>query len=287
MKSDHQTVLSLELKPDSADALASWISEAWQVAVVQFSKPNHDRVWFDLYFATDAEARIAEKVLEKKKGVVATHIRAVAPREWQSFWKHHFKGMDIGKRLRIDPVWEKKRAKHKGKIIIRLDPGLSFGTGDHFTTRFCLEMLDRVTAQETVRSMLDVGSGSGVLAIAAAKLGCKKVAALDNDPQAVLHAEQNAALNDLKEDIKVRVFDIVNDSIEEKFDVVCANLYAQLLVDAAPKLVRSADRWIVLSGIREMEVDRVADVYDWLGAREVVRDGDGEWAGLMFEKRKK
>jgi ribosomal protein L11 methyltransferase len=167
-----------------------------------------------------------------------------------------------------------------------MDPGLSFGTGDHFTTRFCLELLDQLCQKIAPKSLLDVGTGSGLLAIAAARLGCPRVLAVDNDPQAIAHAKENVEMNSVDSQVELRVMDITDGFPPAPFDVVCANLYGQLIMEAAPTLAHCATRRLILSGMREAELDPVAEALILLGAREIVRDGDGQWGGLMLDMGK-
>lgn len=280
-------VLTLEVSAEKADALALWLTEEWAVQPVILQKPNHDRAWLEIYYPSAIEAEIAQRALSRHDEVLAAQVRRCDPRDWLSFWQHHFKVQDIGKRLRICPVWEKEKIQRDGRKIVLVDPGASFGTGDHFTTRFCLEMLDRLCQKSALHSLLDVGTGSGILAIAAAKLGCRRALGLENDALALKQAKRNVALNRVTARVKLKLQDIVAQGVKEQFDVVCANIVSGLLVDIAPKLVRCAQRYVIVSGIRESEADGVADAYMAQGAREIVRDGDGEWVGMMFDVERK
>jgi ribosomal protein L11 methyltransferase len=160
---------------------------------------------------------------------------------------------------------------------------MSFGTGDHITTRFCLEAIDRLCRPRPAASLLDAGTGSGILAIAAAKLGVPRIVAIDSDPLAVAQARENLRMNRVAGRVRLRTGDITSAAPLGRFDVVCANLFGGLLIRAAARLCRAARRRLVLGGIREIEADAVADAYAALGAREIERDGDGEWCGLVFD----
>jgi ribosomal protein L11 methyltransferase len=247
------------------------------------SRSSSARAWLEVYFPSDIQAGIARQLLADREGVRAAQIRETTPRDWTSFWRHHFHTQNIGARLRICPVWEQDRQPADGRVTVLIDPGLSFGTGDHFTTRFCLEMIDRLCQKFALPSLLDAGTGSGILAIAAARLGCERVTGLDNDEPCLSQARENAALNGVADRIEWRVCDVTRDAVPGPFDIVCANLFSDMLIDVAPSLARAARRRIVLSGIREAQMDGVAEAYHALGAREAVRDGDGEWGGLMFD----
>jgi ribosomal protein L11 methyltransferase len=281
-KPPSHTVLSLQVNPRAADSLSARIREMWMVEPVQLARPGETEVWLEVYFPTVVEAHLASRSLASAKGVLASSVRGYAPRDWRSFWKHHFKARDFGERLRVCPAWS--RRPKRGRVSVIINPGLSFGTGDHFTTRFCLEMIDSLCRPRPPATFLDVGTGSGILAIAAAHLGARRVVATDNDEQALEHARANAKLNGMSGRIRWVVSDITADALPAgRFDIVSANLYGALLAGAAPALVRSAKKSLILSGIREQETDMVADAFIDAGARETVRDGNGEWSGLVFE----
>ena len=240
-KPPSQTVLSLQVRPRAADSLAARIREMWMVEPVQLERPNETAAWLEVYFATAAEAMLASLALSSNKNVLACSIRGYAPRDWRSFWQRHFKARDIGARLRVCPAWSRRRKR--GRVNVVINPGLSFGTGDHFTTRFCLEMIDSLFRPRPPASFLDVGTGSGILAIAAARLGARRIVAIDNDEQALDQARANAKLNGPAKRIRWIVSNITADALPSgRFDIVAANLYAGLLTDAAPSLARAAKK---------------------------------------------
>ncbi len=209
---------------------------------------------------------------------------ACQERQWTTFWRHHFHVQDIGRSLRTVPVWEK--APDRKRINLWIDPGLSFGTGDHFTTRFCLEELENAWLRLQPRSMLDAGTGSGILAIAAARLGVPRVEAFDHDPVCVATGRKNARLNRLaKGRIRFYQGDVLQSGWARRpADVVCANILTPVLVQAAPALWAATNQRLILTGIREAEGDAVAAAFLAQGAREVLRDGDGEWCGIVCDR---
>ncbi|HEY8240960.1 MAG TPA: 50S ribosomal protein L11 methyltransferase, partial [Kiritimatiellia bacterium] len=267
-----QTILTLEVQTARAEEVADWIRSVWETDVVELQRPGHARCWLEIYFPTEIQAGIARQVLQEKEGVVAAQLRQTTPRDWASFWRHHFRTQDIGSRLRICPVWEKDDPAGPGRVTVFIDPGLSFGTGDHFTTRFCLEMIDRLCQKSPPASLLDVGTGSGILAVAAARLGCPSVLGVDHDPQCMTQAAANAALNDVTDAVEWRLLDAGMDAMPGPFDAVCANLFSDLLIELAPGLAGAARSRVILSGIRETQMDVVAEAYAAQGARELVRD---------------
>jgi ribosomal protein L11 methyltransferase len=136
----------------------------------------------------------------------------------------------------------------------------------------------------TPSSFLDVGAGSGILAIAAAKLGCGRVVALEADPAVIPYARRNVGLNGVEDAVDLRCATLGVDDVDGSCEVVCANLTGGTLLDCVGELARAAERVLVLSGIREGEADAVAAAFEQAGWRERCRDGDGEWAGLKMER---
>ena len=127
--------------------------------------------------------------------------------DWAESWKRHFQPIEIGDRLLIKPSWSKRRAR-KNQAVVVLDPGLSFGTGQHPTTEFCLSELVRCGKKKAARSFLDIGTGSGILAITAAKLGYSPVHAFDFDPEAVRTARSNASANGVQNQVRISRADV-------------------------------------------------------------------------------
>ncbi len=286
-------ILTLEVRRKDAEALAEAIGTEWNTSVIHLERPNHDRAWLELYFDQPGQAEIAAAVLGQRRGVLGHGIRQESPRDWQTFWRHHFHTTLVGDHLRIVPVWERATAGRtpRGRKTIWLDPGLSFGTGEHFTTRFCLEMIDRLVparpGRARVRSMLDIGTGSAILAIAARLLGAENVTGFDHDAIALEQARENVALNRLRGKITLDVADITEQPPKGSFDLVCANVYTTILLQIAPAVCACSGRYLVLSGIRDPELDQVSMAYAAQGFDEMVRDGNGEWGGLALVRRKK
>ena len=249
-------------------------------------RPRGGRAVVAAYFGTAGEAEARRGELPGTLGVFSAQAMACREEQWTTFWMHHFQVRDVGRRLRVVPKWEK--APDRRRINVRIDPGLSFGTGDHFTTRFCLEELERACDELAPGSMLDVGTGSGILAIAAAKMGVKRVEAFDFDPVCVEKCVENAALNRLDR-MRIRFYggDVLGSGwCRRPADVVCANVLTHVLVEAAPALWRATRKRLLLTGIREFEGDAVAEAFVAGGAREVRREGDGEWCGIVMERAK-
>ncbi len=177
----------------------------------------------------------------------------VPKEDWNESWKKGFKPVDVGERFTILPPWEKP---NKGRINLIIDPGMAFGTGHHETTRTCLLLMDKYAPGLPRERFLDVGTGTGILAIAASKLGFHEVLGLDNDPLAVEATRLNGKLNNLP-DIDIREGGIT--AAEGTFDLITANLFSGVLIRIAPEIAsRLTPRGIVtISGILQDQKEEV------------------------------
>jgi ribosomal protein L11 methyltransferase len=221
---------------------------------------------------------------------VRVRLRRVPHRNWAEAWKRHFRPLEVARRLLVLPTWSRRRAR-PGQVEVRLDPGLSFGTGQHPTTAFCLEEIVRLAPAPRggpPRALLDIGTGSGVLALAAAKLGYAPVEAFDFDPAAVRAARANAALNGLAGRIRIARRDLrrLPPRPARQFDVVCANLLADLLLAERDRLTArvAPGGTLVLAGILAAEFREVRAAYAMAGWRVVRARTAGEWRSGSFQR---
>jgi ribosomal protein L11 methyltransferase len=207
--------------------------------------------------------------------------RIVHEADWAEAWKAHFPVLRVGRRLVIKPTWRRHR-RADGDVVLALDPGMAFGTGLHPTTRLCLAGVEGIADRGLIDGarVLDVGCGSGILAIAALKLGAATALGVDTDPIAIEATTANAARNRLARRIRAREGSLPTGA--GPFDVVLANLIAGLLVPLAP-LLRDELRpggALLASGIF---IDREADVsraFEAAGLQVVGRSVEGEWVAL-------
>ena len=208
--------------------------------------------------------------------------REVPDRDWLAEWKKDWQPVEVG-RFIIAPPWSEvtqpgaiAAGSSRDRILIRIEPGMAFGTGTHETTRLCLKAIERYFRGG---SFLDVGTGTGILAIAAAKMWPNAhVEACDTDADAVAIARENARLNEVGEQIDFRV-----GSVEEQTssaDLVCANLTAPVIVDLLPSLLGATCGRLVLSGILDSQSELVQSRLLELGADSFEIDQDGEWIAL-------
>lgn len=209
--------------------------------------------------------------------------RLVHEEDWAEAWKEHFPVLRVGRRLVIRPTW-RELTPEADDVVISLDPGMAFGTGLHPTTRLCLAAIEDLAAEgglDGVRA-LDVGCGSGILAICAALLGARSALAVDTDPLAVETTRKNAVLNGVDAAVTARQGSLPLDSADQAFDVVLANLIAGLLVDLAPQLaavVRPGGRLLASGIFRDRESEVVA-AFASAGLRVTGRRAETDWIAL-------
>ena len=233
-------------------------------------KENLSRVTFYVEnstagYGTIAAVRIAMHALKQKHPEYAPlllTVENVKDEDWENNWKQFYKPMEIGERLLVIPAWE--RAEAGDRVTLTLNPGLTFGTGSHATTRLCLTALEsRIHGGERV---LDLGCGSGILSIAALRLGAKSAFACDIDEKCIDVAYENAALNGIGRDrLTVRQGDAtkegaLRDAIGTGYDVVVANIVADVIISLAPQVRHflKEDGWFLTSGIIDDRADEVA-----------------------------
>lgn len=215
-------------------------------------------------------------------------IMAKVKREdWSESWKKYFKTIRIGRKLLIKPSWSEEKGAN-GQAVVELDPGLSFGTGQHPTTSYCLRKI--VEAAKPGASLLDVGCGSGILAISAAKLGYAPVEAFDFDPVAVRIAQANMRRNRVERKIKCARKDLTKLTLKsaQKFDVVCANLISDLLIDEADRILNrlAQDGRLIVAGILASQFTEVQKAYEAEGMKLLDTKTEREWQSGLFGRSK-
>ncbi|MCA1613960.1 MAG: 50S ribosomal protein L11 methyltransferase, partial [Acidobacteria bacterium] len=203
-------------------------------------------------------------------------LREVEPRDWLGEWKKSWRPVEAGARFLIAPPWgELENASDR--IVIRIEPGMAFGTGTHETTRLCLAAVEKHFAGG---SFLDVGTGTGLLAIAAAKLRAgARVEACDTDAEAVEIARENARLNGVGERIAFRVGSVTGETASADF--VCANLTADVIVPLLPSLAGATCGRLVLSGILAEQCESALAALRQLGVRDCEIERAGEWVAII------
>ena len=204
------------------------------------------------------------------------NVREVENRDWLEEWKKNWQPVEVGRFL-IAPPWSEIEYIHD-RVVIRIEPGMAFGTGTHETTRLCLSAIEKYFGGG---SFLDVGTGTGILAIAAAKLfSSARIEACDTDAEAVAIARENAAANNVLETIEFRAGSV--DQSTASFDLVCANLTAGVILALLPELLNVTCGRLILSGILNDQIEAIAAQLHECGVSsnwEIMQDGD--WVALI------
>ena len=233
--------------------------------------------------APDAVAFIKERAAAEKLDI-KMDINGVNEEDWATSWKAYYKPVHIGEKMVIVPMWEKYDPQPY-EIIVRMDPGMAFGTGTHETTRLVVGLLEKYTNKGC--RMLDVGTGSGILAICAAKLGAGECKAYDIDPVAVRVAKENVKDNgcdNITCDTSDLLFGV--DLSGGQYDLVCANIVADIIIRMTPDIGRymKDDAILIASGIITERADEVVDAVVAHGLRVKERLIDNGWCALVIEK---
>ena len=232
------------------------------------------------FFDGEEAARAAQEEVQEQFPRARVQVEEVAARDWSEEWKARIRAVEVG-RLWVGPPWELERGPAvKTRIVI--EPKMAFGTGDHPTTALCLEAVDLFLRDHPGASVLDVGTGSGVLAIAARKLGAGRVVGVDNDAISVELARENAQLNGAAE---VEISGRSLDEVGGTFDLVVANILANTLVELAPLLVPKVGGRLCLSGVLQHQRAEVEAAYRAQGLLSEGFKIHGEWIRIDLTAR--
>ena len=274
--------LEVEVEPMAAEAIQYALMEAGSVGTENLAGGRKITGWFD---HSPPIAAVHEALIEglqiyrlPPSSILSLRLFEAPERDWLSEWKKAWQPVTV-ERFIIAPPWAVV-ADAREKIVIRIEPGMAFGTGTHETTRLCLQVISRFFRGG---SFLDVGTGTGILAIAAARLyPMARVEACDADPAAIEIAAENARLNDVADRISFRTGSI-DDSIVASADFVCANLTTDVIIPLLPKLVGATCGRLVLSGILETQADGLIEqLPEQKGAGNLVVMQQGEWIALVI-----
>jgi ribosomal protein L11 methyltransferase len=279
--------LSLQTDQDKADFVSEVLTglgsfsvaylDAYDEPIFETSvekTPLWKSVIINALFVPDVNKAYIKSSLQELCGIEDLEYTTIKDRIWVDECKKDYHAMRFGKRLWICPSWECQTDLPDKAIVINIDPGLAFGTGTHQTTQLCLEYLDKYPPIGL--QVIDFGSGTGVLAIAATKLGAKSVIAVDNDLQAITATKQNLRKNECESIVKTRT--TVNTKNSNVCDLLVANILANPLIELAPtfnKLLKQ-DGVLVLSGILKEQCENILNCYSqYLDNLEVLQQD--EW----------
>ncbi len=234
-----------------------------------------------------AEMKSADK--GRVYGRLEAELSNIREEDWANNWKQYFKPFKVGKRLAVKPSWE-DYSNDDGRIILEIDPASSFGTGQHHTTRLCLELLQNCIKDGD--TILDIGCGSGILSIAGVLLGAENAVAVDIEENAVKTAMENALKNNIPEEKYKTFFGNILDNeklageIDRKYDIITANIVADVLIAMKDHFVRyiKDGGTLIISGIIEERMDEVLTAIENVGfTRQNVSIREG-WAAAQFTK---
>ncbi|SDS29649.1 50S ribosomal protein L11 methyltransferase [Opitutus sp. GAS368] len=284
--------LKTEVLLDTAPALEDLLAEREEQRLMVLEDKPSGRAWLMGYFGSRAEAAAAWKDLAGALDAAWTKtepvVRELPDEDWKNSYKAHFKAWKFD-RLNWVPVWERETfVLPAGEEVLWLDPGMAFGTGNHETTRLCCERLTRfAAARGSSGRVIDVGCGSGILALSAAKLGFREIAAFDNDPEAIRVSEENAALNELAGRVEFYCGDLVSGLAGRAAELVLANIQADVLMRFVQELSAAVvpGGQLVLSGILGQELETVRAKFAGVAAGWRVESRVlGEWADLALTR---
>ena len=282
--------------PGREEELAEWLTVRFGQTAVSYSDLETGKTTVSVYLESKPDwsepaqgdlRRALRRMAGSSNGQFDCCLTRLRNQDWAEAWKRHFKPLNIGSRLLIKPTWSRIRAQ-PGQVVVELDPGMSFGTGHHPTTAFCLSELVRLRAPGTAQSFLDLGAGSGILSIAAAKLGYGPIEGVEVDRASLKVARANARLNHVEERLRFRCRDVAGLPMRpsRQYDVVCANLTADLLVGQKERLRASVkpSGHLVLAGILSREFGMIRAAYQSAGMRSTRNRQAGEWRSGSFSR---
>ena len=228
-------------------------------------------------------ARLKAQDPDGKYGRLEFEMKDVDEEDWSNAWKKYYHPVQVGEHLVVCPSWEAYDRK-PDEVVLTLNPGMAFGTGTHDTTRLCMELLEKyITPQDTV---LDVGCGSGILAITAALLGANKIIGCDIDEVAVKVAGENAALNGVQDRIAFHQGDLTSQ-VEGSFQIICANIVADVIIRLSEDVGRylAKDGIFITSGIIDTREQDVLNALEQNGFQVIERRTSGGWVALACKAK--
>ncbi len=287
--------IAVVTSPEAEEAVMALMEHVTGESAVTCSNPDTETITVSSYVQAEQRPDSRKRELEtglnhlNELGIEArpseVTVEKVRSLDWAESWKKHFQPFSIQGRLLIKPSWS-ERAPQASETTVILDPGLSFGTGQHPTTRFCLDQIVTWHNPDEPPSLLDIGTGSGLLAIAAAKLGYSPIEAFDQDPDAIRTAIANAQVNKVDTQIGFACQDV--EALPEKevpqYTVVCANLFQPILLKASNRLLQRVrpDGLLVLAGILESQFEELEHHYAEQGWKLVATRVEDEWQSASF-----
>ncbi|HBA04984.1 MAG TPA: 50S ribosomal protein L11 methyltransferase [Clostridium sp.] len=277
-----EDVADVEFKKENlgfADFINESVLTIEEGAMVKGYFKDSENFMNTLNYIKESVDKLGEFGFDKGEGIVTYH--KVNEDDWANNWKQYYKPTKVGEHIVVKPTWEDYEEK-PGEVVVELDPGMAFGTGTHETTRMCIKALEKKVKGDT--TVFDIGTGSGILSIAAAKLGAKHVVGVDLDPVAVESAKKNLEFNKVN-NIEILYGDLM-EVVEGKANIVVANILADIIMflSEGVRAFIEDEGYFIASGILNTQRDKVADKLKALDfiIEEVMEDG--EWICIIAKK---
>ena len=284
--------LGIEARRRSDFEQAGWLHDSTVVEMDDI-KDLPAEVEFIAYFDEERDRDEVVKAFEDKlkelagyglrtgEGTISTSY--IADQDWNTVWQKYYHVINLSRHLAIVPEWELYKPAFPDQQIITMDPGLAFGTGNHQTTQLAMLGIERAMVKPL--SVVDVGTGSGILAIAAHKLGAKSVLGTDISDESITAAKENAGLNDFA-DLKLQKTSLLAD-VEGKFDLIVANILAEILLDLIPQLDShlNEDGQVIFSGIDYLQLPKIEQALSENGFKIDMKMRAGRWIGLCISRK--
>ena len=258
---------------------------------------DEDVARMGLYYETEAERDAAHEKIQQGLSDWADFIDVdeidVIPSEmiredWSETWKKFFHTTKVSDRLVIKPSWEEYESTDETEVVLEIDPGMSFGTGNHGTTKACLQFIDKACALGKVEKFLDAGCGSGILSMAAVRLGCETVDAFDYDPEAVACTKENLDKMGFANDVNIFQDDLTTLELNQKYQVLVANILASVLLGCVDQLMAHLEEGpnarLILAGILTEQYPEIKTTFEAAGLVEVESAQIDEWTSGVFKR---
>lgn len=291
---DNLNALGTESRKRSDFEQAGWLHDSTVVEMDDIKDLPED-LQFMAYFDEEADKdslikKFTDKLEELKGygldvGDVKITSSYIADQDWNTAWQKYYHVIDFSRHLAIVPEWEDYKPAFSDQKLIRLDPGLAFGTGNHKTTQLAMMGIERAMVRPM--TVVDVGTGSGILAIAASKLGAKSVLATDISDESMTAAQENSSLNNLN-NISVQKTSLLA-GVDGKFDLIVANILAEILLELIPQMNAHLNEGgqVIFSGIDYLQLPKIEKSLDEHGFKIDLNMRQGRWVGLAITRKEK
>ena len=284
--------LGTETRKRSDFEQAGWKSDSTIVKLDEIKDLPEDLEFLAYFDREQDQAELVKKYQKKlselegyglKIGQAKVTASYIKDEDWNTVWQKFYHPIDFSRHLAIVPEWEEYEPAFKDQKVVKLDPGLAFGTGSHKTTQLALLGLEQILVKpETV---CDVGTGSGILAIASSVLGASSVLATDISDEAITAANENISLNNLT-NIKLQKTNLLNQ-VKSKYDIIVANILAEILLDLIPELNEhlNSNGKVIFSGIDCDQIEKIKTALTANGFQIILSMQQGRWIGLIIERK--